>query len=123
MAKERIMAKIGVLLSGCGVMDGSEIHEATLTLYFLDKQGAEAVCLAPDKDQADVIDHLAGAAVGETRNVLRESARIARGRVRAVSCVTADELDAIIIPGGYGAAKNLCTFAADGPSCTVDPVV
>jgi len=110
------MAKIGVLLSGCGVMDGSEIHEATLTLYFLDKHGAEAVCIAPDKDQADVVDHLAGAATGESRNVLRESARIARGKVRAVGGVGVDELDGIVIPGGYGAAKNLCTFAVEGPA-------
>jgi enhancing lycopene biosynthesis protein 2 len=117
------MAKIGVLLSGCGVMDGSEIHEATLTLYFLDKQGAEAVCIAPDKDQADVVDHLAGAPAAETRNVLRESARIARGRVRAAAEVRAEELDGIVIPGGYGAAKNLCTFAAEGAACRVDPEV
>jgi enhancing lycopene biosynthesis protein 2 len=115
--------KIGVLLAGCGVMDGSEIHEATLTLYFLDKHGAEAVCMAPDKDQADVVDHLAGKATSERRNVLRESARIARGKIRDVRSVQARELDGIIVPGGYGAAKNLCTFAQDGPQCEVDPGV
>ncbi len=112
--------KIGVLLAGCGVMDGSEIHEATLTLYFLDKQGAEAVCMAPDKDQMDVVNHIKGEPVSEKRNVLVEAARIARGKIVDVKSVKADDLDAIIIPGGFGAAKNLCTFAKDGTNCRVD---
>ena len=112
--------KIGVLLAGCGVMDGSEIHEATLTLYFLDKHGAEIVCMAPDKDQADVVDHAKGKPAAEKRNVLAEAARIARGKIRDVKSVTAAELDGIIIPGGFGAAKNLSTFAKDGTDCTVD---
>lgn len=116
MAKKRI----GVLLAGCGVMDGSEIHEATLTLYFLDKQGAEAICMAPNKDQLDVVDHNAGTPVAEKRNVLIEAARIARGKIADVASIKADALDAIIIPGGFGAAKNLCTFAKDGASCRVD---
>ncbi len=116
MAKKRI----GVLLAGCGVMDGSEIHEATLTLYFLDKQGAEAICMAPNKDQLDVVDHNAGTPVAEKRNVLIEAARIARGKIADVESIKADALDAIIIPGGFGAAKNLCTFAKDGASCRVD---
>lgn len=112
--------KIGVILSGCGVMDGSEIHEATLTLYFLDKHGAEIVCMAPNKDQADVVDHTKNQPTKEKRNVLVEAARIARGNIRDVKTVTADELDAVIIPGGYGAAKNLCTFARDGAGARVD---
>ncbi len=112
--------KIGVLLSGCGVMDGSEIHEATLTLYFLDKQGADIVCMAPDKDQTDVVNHVAGKPTGEKRNVLLEAARIARGNIVDVKKVKADELDGIILPGGFGAAKNLCTFAFDGADCRVD---
>ncbi len=115
--------KIGVLLSGCGVKDGSEIHEATLTLYFLSKHGAEIVCMAPDKDQFDVIDHLAMAPADEKRNVLRESARIARGNIRALNTVMADEIDGLIIPGGFGAAKNLSTFATEGAECHADPVV
>jgi enhancing lycopene biosynthesis protein 2 len=112
--------KIGVLLSGCGVMDGSEIHEATLTLYFLDKQDAEIVCMAPNKDQFDVVDHVAGSPTAEKRNVLLEAARIARGKILDLKNVKADNIDAIIIPGGFGAAKNLCTFAKDGPECKVD---
>ena len=115
--------KIGVLLSGCGYLDGAEIHEATLTLYLLDKAGAEIICMAPDKDQADVIDHNAGEAQGEPRNVLRESGRIARGNVRDVAKVEVEQLDGLIIPGGFGAAKNLCSFASDGPKCAVDPGV
>jgi enhancing lycopene biosynthesis protein 2 len=112
--------KVGVLLAGCGVKDGSEIHEATLTLYFLDKQGAEAVCMAPDKNQLDVINHLAGTPSVETRNVLVEAARIARGNIVDVKTVKAADLDAVVIPGGFGSAKNLCTFAIDGPNCRVD---
>ncbi len=112
--------KIGVLLAGCGVMDGSEIHEATLTLYFLDKQGAEYVCMAPDKNQLDVMNHILGKAAEENRNVLLEAARIARGNIRDVRTVKANEIDGIIIPGGFGAAKNLCTFAKDGPDCQAD---
>jgi enhancing lycopene biosynthesis protein 2 len=112
--------KIGVLLAGCGVKDGSEIHEATLTLYFLDKQGAEVVCMAPNKDQFDVVDHVTGNASSGKRNLLVEAARIARGNIVDVKTVKAAELDAVVIPGGFGAAKNLCTFAADGPDCRVD---
>lgn len=112
--------KIGVLLAGCGVKDGSEIHEATLTLYFLDKQGAEAVCLAPDKDQLDVVNHVAGTPSTEKRNVMVEAARIARGSIVDLKTVRASDLDAIIIPGGFGAAKNLCTFATEGANCEVD---
>ena len=112
--------KVGVLLSGCGVMDGSEIHEATLTLYFLDKQGAEYVCMAPNKEQLDVVNHVAGKPAAEKRNVMIEAARIARGNIMDVKTVNADAIDAIIIPGGFGAAKNLCTFAKDGPDCSAD---
>jgi len=112
--------KIGLLLAGCGVMDGSEIHEATLTLYFLDKQGAETICMAPNKDQFDVVNHVSGNTSAEKRNVLIEAARIARGKIRDVKVVSADDFDAIIIPGGFGAAKNLCTFAFDGTECRVD---
>jgi enhancing lycopene biosynthesis protein 2 len=112
--------KIGVLLSGCGVMDGSEIHEATLTLYFLDKQGAESVCMAPNKDQLDVVNHITSAPAAEKRNVMVEAGRIARGKILDVKTVMSDDIDAIIIPGGFGAAKNLCTFAKDGADCKVD---
>jgi enhancing lycopene biosynthesis protein 2 len=115
--------KVGVLLSGCGVLDGAEIHEAVLTMLALDRAGAEIVCLAPDRDQAAVVNHLAGTPQGERRNVLVEAARIARGKIRDVASVSAAELDAIILPGGFGAAKNLCTFAEDGPAAKADPAV
>jgi enhancing lycopene biosynthesis protein 2 len=114
------MRKVGVILSGCGVQDGSEIHEAVCTLLALDKAGAEAVIMAPDKPQADVMDHRTGKPTGETRNVLTESARIARGEISDVKSVRAEDVDAVILPGGFGAAKNLSTFATDGPDCTVD---
>ncbi len=115
------MKKVGVVLSGCGVYDGSEIHEAVITLLALARQGAEAICFAPDKKQADVINHLTGEAMAETRNVLIEAARIARGDVHPLIQADAAELDALIVPGGFGAAKNLSTFASEGAACQIDP--
>lgn len=114
------MVKVGVLLSGCGVQDGSEVHEAVLTLLALDQAGAEVVCMAPNKPQSRVMDHRTGKPLNETRNVLVESARIARGKISDVAKVTADELDAVIMPGGFGAALNLCDFATEGEKCHVD---
>jgi len=117
------MAKIGVLLSGCGVYDGSEIHEAVLTLLTLDKAGAEILCMAPDMDQFDVMNHLTGQPMAETRNVLIESARIARGNIQDVRTFKASDLDGLILPGGFGAAKNLSNFAVQGPEAEVHPEV
>ena len=115
--------KIGVVLSGCGVMDGSEIHEAVLTLLAIDRAGVEAVCMAPDVEQTDVIDHLANQPMKEKRNVLVEAARIARGKIRDIKTVKSNEIDALIFPGGYGAAKNLCNFASKGKEAAVHPDV
>jgi len=114
--------KIGVVLSGCGVRDGSEIHEAVLTLLAIDRNGAEAVCMAPDMEFPEV-DHLTMEETGAKRNVLVESARIARGKIRNIKDVKAAELDAVIFPGGFGAAKNLCDFAGKGAAATVQPDV
>jgi enhancing lycopene biosynthesis protein 2 len=117
-------ARVGVLLSGCGVYDGAEIHEAVITLLALDRAGAQILCMAPNMEQLHVINHLTGDVVpGENRNVLVEAARIARGQIRDVATVHAEELDALILPGGFGAAKNLCDFALKGPDCTVHPQV
>ncbi len=116
--------KVGVVLSGCGVYDGAEIHESVITLLALDRQGAEAVMCAPDVAQMHVVNHLTGdVAEGEERNVLVESARIARGAVADVKDISADDLDALILPGGFGAAKNLCDFAVNGAECEVNPDV
>lgn len=110
------------MLSGCGVYDGSEIHEAVLTLLAIDRRGAEALICAPDMAQSHVINHVTGEPVpAETRNVLVESARIARGKIRDVTRVTAADIDALILPGGFGAAKNLCDFAFKGADCAVHP--
>lgn len=118
------MAKVGVILSGCGVFDGSEIHEAVITLLAIDRSGAEAVCMAPNIDQMHVVNHLTGqVAEGETRNVLVEAARIARGKIRDIKEVKESDFDALILPGGFGAAKNLCDFAVKGADCTVNPEV
>jgi enhancing lycopene biosynthesis protein 2 len=114
---------VGVLLSGCGFQDGAEIHEAVLTLLALDNAGAEAVCMAPDVEQARVVNHLTGKPSAERRNVLVESARIARGRIRDVAGASAADLDALILPGGFGAALNLSDFASKGPAMAVQPAV
>ena len=116
------MKKIGVVLSGCGVRDGSEIHEAVFTLLAIDRQGCEAVCMAPDAN-FPVTNHLTMQESGERRNALVESARIARGNIRDIREVKAAELDAIIFPGGFGAAKNLCDFAMKGAGASVHPEV
>lgn len=116
--------KIGVVLSGCGVYDGAEIQEAVITLLAIDRQGAEAVICAPDVQQMHVVNHLTGEVEpGAARNVLVESARIARGKIRDLAQVKAEELDALILPGGFGAAKNLSSFAVKGQACDVEPQV
>ncbi len=112
--------RVAVVLSGCGVYDGAEIHEATLTLYFLDRAGATAVCMAPNIEQHHVVNHLNGQETGEKRNVLKESARIARGNIVDLATVSSDSLDALIIPGGFGVAKNLSSLVYDGPDAWVD---
>jgi enhancing lycopene biosynthesis protein 2 len=114
---------VGVLLSGCGVFDGAEIHESVLTLLAIDRAGAKAVCMAPDVPQLHVLNHITQQEMDETRNVLVESARIARGDISDVAGVSAEALDALIIPGGFGAAKNLSDFAVKGPEATVLPAV
>ena len=116
--------KVGVILSGCGHRDGTEIREAVLTLLALDRAGAEAVCFAPDMPQNRVVDHYRGKVVpGETRNVLVEAARIARGKIADLKTAKAKDLDAVILPGGYGAALNLSSFAEAGAGATVLPAV
>jgi len=118
------MSKIvGVLLSGCGVYDGAEIHESVLTLLALDRAGAQIACMAPDMEQLHVMNHLSQTESDEKRNVLVESARIARGDIQNLKDVTAAQMDALIIPGGFGAAKNLSDFAVKGPEATVHPQV
>ena len=108
--------KVAVILSGCGVYDGAEIYESTLTLLALEQAGAEYQCMAPNIDQLHVINHLTGEESAETRNVLVEAARLARGNIIDLAEANANDYDALIIPGGFGAAKNLSTFAVDGTS-------
>ncbi len=115
--------KIGVVLSGCGVFDGAEIHESVLTLLAIDRAGAEAICMAPNIEQMHVINHLKGEPTDEKRNVLVESARIARGEIKDIAEVKVDDIDGLIFPGGFGAAKNLSDFAVNGENCKVNPDV
>jgi enhancing lycopene biosynthesis protein 2 len=117
------MKKFAIILSGCGVFDGAEIHEATLTMLAIVKQGATYEIFAPNIEQHHVVNHLTGEPMPETRNVLIESARIARGKIKDLKDYDANNYDALIIPGGFGAAKNLCNFAFAGDACEVNPDV
>ncbi len=117
------MKKFAVVLSGCGVYDGAEIHEAVLTLLAIDRAGAEYRCFAPDLMQFHVVDHLSGKELQENRNVLAEAARIARGEIDPLAAFDPSEFDVLIFPGGFGAAKNLCDWAVKGDGCTVHPDV
>ena len=114
------MKKFAVALAGCGVFDGAEITETVLTLLAIEKAGASYQCFAPDIEQYHVIDHIEGKPAGETRNVLTESARITRGNTKALSEFKAGEFDALIFPGGFGAAKNLCSWAFEGDNAKVN---
>jgi enhancing lycopene biosynthesis protein 2 len=117
------MSRVGVVLSGCGVNDGSEIHEAVITMLELDKAGAEMVLMAPNIDQMHVVNHYTGTEMDEYRNVLMESARIARGDIKDMAEVSSSDVDALIFPGGFGVAKNLSDYAMAGAECSVNPDV
>ena len=117
------MPKVGLVLSGCGVNDGSEIHEAVITMLELDKAGAEMVLMAPNIDQLHVINHATGEEMDDSRNVLIESARISRGNIEDIAGVTSDNLDALIFPGGFGVSKNLSDYYMAGMECSVNPDV
>ncbi len=116
-----IPMKVAVVLSGCGHKDGAEIRESVCALLYLDQLGCEVQCFAPDLKQADVVDHLSGKPMNESRNILLESARIARGEIAPLSQAKAEQFDALVLPGGFGAAKNLSDFASKGKGCTVIP--
>ena len=117
------MPRVAVILSGCGFQDGAEIQEAVVALMALDEAGAAVACFAPDKAQLQSTNHRTGKPSGETRNVLIESARIARGRIQDLADAKADDFDAVLLPGGFGAALNLCDFGVNGSDCKVDPSV
>lgn len=115
--------KIGLLLSGNGVYDGAEIHEAVLTMLAIEEMGWQSVCIGINKPQHHVINHLSGTEMQETRNMLVEAARIARGKIQDIVNIEAADLDALVIPGGFGSAKNFTTWAFDGPNSTILPEV
>nr|WP_314264365.1 isoprenoid biosynthesis glyoxalase ElbB [uncultured Moellerella sp.] len=114
------MKSIAVILTGCGVFDGSEIHESVLTMLALSRNGAEVHFFAPDEAQPTVINHITGEEEKTIRNQMTESSRITRGKIAPLSSADADILDALIIPGGFGAAKNLCDFAVKGSDCEIN---
>lgn len=113
------MQPVAIVLSGCGVQDGAEITEAVGLTIALSQAGLPYAFFAPDRAQMHVVDHVRGQPSGETRNILTESARIARGAIRPLSQLSAAEHSAIVFPGGFGAAKNLCTFAVDGEQASL----
>uniref|UniRef100_A0A8D0DVU9 GAL3A protein n=1 Tax=Salvator merianae TaxID=96440 RepID=A0A8D0DVU9_SALMN len=115
--------RVALVLAGCGVFDGSEIHEASAVLVHLSRGGAEVKIFAPNIEQMHVVDHLKGSPTEEKRNVLVESARLARGNIQDLTELKVDEFDAIIFPGGFGVAKNLCSWAVAGKDCTVNDLV
>lgn len=119
------MTKVGVILSGCGFLDGSEIYEAVLTLLALDRAGVTIVAMAPDVEAALVVNHYNGEETrGETaRSVLAESARLVRGKITSINEISVHDIDALILVGGFGAARNLSTFANDGVGATINPGV
>ena len=112
--------RAAVVLSGCGVFDGSEIHEAVIALLNLQKRGVSTEFFAPDTDQFDVVNHLDPIAMQPRRNALVESARIARGKIQPLAKFDAGNFDILLFVGGFGAAKTLCTFASDGADCKVN---
>lgn len=114
------MKKFAIILSGCGVYDGSEIHEATMAMLAIKKIGYDFELFAPNKEQYHVVNHLTGEVTNEKRNVLVESARIARGNVKDLKLLQAKDFDILILPGGFGAAKNLSSYAIDGEKMSVD---
>lgn len=116
------MLRVAVILSGTGVFDGSEVYETVLTLIALDKVGVQVQCLAPDK-KFQVVNHFTKKNENEERNVLTEAARIVRGNVSDLAKADPHEFDAVILPGGYGAAKNLCDYASKNANCEVDPAL
>lgn len=118
------MKKVALILSGCGVYDGSEIHEACAALLALHRAGAQVTACAPSGPQMHVVNHLRGEpAPGENRNILEESARLVRGDIKPLDELDPIDFDAVVLPGGFGAAKNLCNFATEGDQCTVHPEV
>jgi len=118
------MKNVAMILSGCGVYDGSEIQEVCAALLALHQAGTEVTACAPSGDQMHVINHLAGEpAAGETRNILTEAARIVRGDIKPLTELDPVDFDCVVVPGGFGAAKNLCNFATEGDQCTVHPEV
>lgn len=117
------MKKIGVLLSGCGVYDGAEIHESVFTMLAIQEAGAEYICISVNKPQHHVVNHLTGEEMKESRNMMIEAARIARGNVKDITEIDPADIDALVIPGGFGSAKNFTSWAFEGPEGMVLPEV
>ena len=123
LKNRKTMKKFAIVLAGCGVYDGAEIHEAVMSMYAVVKNGAEYKLFAPDIAQHHVVNHLTGEEMPESRNVLVESARIARGKIQELTELDLRDFDALLFPGGFGVAKNLCSYAFKGADCEIHPQV
>ncbi len=117
------MKKFAVVLCGCGPMDGSEIHESVMTLLAIDRNECQYTIFAPDADQYHVMNHYTKEVMPEKRNMLVEAARIARGDIHPLTELKSADFDAVVFPGGFGAAKNLFTYAIKGTKAEVDAEV
>ncbi|WP_047045186.1 isoprenoid biosynthesis glyoxalase ElbB [Vibrio mexicanus] len=115
------MDRVAVVLAGCGVFDGAEIQEAVLALHALEELGVEYQCFAPNKDQHHVVNHLLGEEQKQTRNVMEEAGRIVRGNIKPLDSLSANEFDGLLVPGGFGVAKNLSNLAFVGEAVEIDP--
>lgn len=115
--------KIGLLLSGCGVYDGAEIQEALFSMLAIEETGGEVIAVSINENQHHVVNHLTGEEMNESRNMLIEAARIARGKIKDIDALSVNEIDALVIPGGFGNAKNLTNWAFEGPAGTIHPAV
>ncbi len=116
------MKKIAVILAGCGNRDGSETHETLSVLLAIDKRGIEYQCFAPNGD-FEVFNHIEGKKSGEKRHLITEASRLCRGNIKALSMYKAEDYDALIIPGGMGAAQNLSNYAFVGKDIIVNQEV
>lgn len=115
--------KAGILLSGCGVYDGAEIQEALFSMLAVEEAGGEPIAISINGNQHHVVNHLTGEEMNESRNMMVEAARIARGNVKDIDTISISEIDALIIPGGFGSAKNLTSWAFEGSAGTIHPSV
>lgn len=119
--KEKSIKKCALILAGCGAKDGAEITESVSLMIAFDQAHFHVQAFAPNRSFHHVIDHAADQIVeSENRNMLVESARIARGNVLPLQELAEDDYDVICFAGGFGVAKNFCNFASEGKNAVLE---